>query len=55
MHSLYSVKYLSTKNCYKKIKKNKKKKEKKEEEERIRIKDRQDLHTFKFHFIYLLR
>ena len=52
MHSLYSVKYLSTKNCYKK---KKKKKEKKEEEERIRIKDRQDLHTFKFHFIYLLR
>ena len=52
MHSLYSVKYLSTKNCYKK---KRKKKEKKEEEERIRIKDRQDLHTFKFHFIYLLR
>ena len=52
MHSLYSVKYLSKKNFYKK---KRKKKEKKEEEERIRIKDRQDLHTFKFHFIYLLR
>ena len=52
MHSLYSVKYLSTKNCYKK---KRKKKEKKEEEERICIKDRQDLPTFKFHFIYLLR